>query len=134
MQPSPNPVRLEPSNPDYRSAWREFFSYKGEDERKASEAEQAVMRERGDGYPAWVLDRMGTDIMLANRVSMGRGLPATRFKWVPFADALIFPLNNDSLATRDPDRKTFFAAETNLLHRYLADSGQNAVPASLDGY
>lgn len=134
MQPSPSPVRLEPSNPEYRLAWRDFFSYDGADEKRAFEAKQAVMAERGDSYPSWVLDRMDTDIMLANRVRMGRGLPQDRFKWVPFADPLIFPLNNESLGARDPDRRTFFAAETNLLHRYLADSGQGGLPASLDGY
>ena len=134
MQPSPLPIRLEPSNPEYRFAWRHLFSYDGADEKRASEAKQAAMRERGDGYPSWVLDRMGTEIMLANRVRMGHGLPPDRFKWVPFADALIFPLNNDSLGARDPDRKTFFTAETNLLHNYLADSGQSALPAALDGY
>jgi len=134
MQPSPSPARLEPTNPEYRGAWRHLFSYDGADERRASEAKQAVTQERGDGYPSWVLDRMNTDIMLANRVRMGRGLPADRFKWVPFADPLIFPLNNESLGARDPDRKTFFTAETNLLHQYLADSGQSVLPASLDGY
>jgi predicted TIM-barrel fold metal-dependent hydrolase len=134
MQPSPSPVRLDPSNPEYRLAWRNLFSYDGSDERRAAEAKERVTRERGDGYPPWVLDRMNTDIMLANRVRMGHGLPQDRFKWVPFADPLIFPLNNDSLGARDPDRKTFFTAETNLLHRYLSDSGQTALPASLDGY
>ncbi len=134
IQPAPVPVRLDPSNPEYRMAWRALFSYKGDDERRASQAKQSAMRVRGDAYPSWVLDRMGTEIMLANRVKMGMGLPQDRFKWVPFADPLIFPLNNESLGARDPDRKTFFAAETNLLHRYLADSGQTELPASLDGY
>jgi hypothetical protein len=134
MQPSPNPVRLDPSNPEYRNAWRSLFSYTGGEERKAAEEKQRVMRDRGDGYPSWVLDRTDTDIMLANRVRMGHGLPSSRFKWVPFADPLIVPLNNDSLGSRDPDRKTFFAAESKLLQSYLADSGQSAMPPALDGY
>ena len=114
MEEAPMAIRLDPSNPEYR-------------------AEKSI-RERGDGYPIRVLDRLHIDIMLANRVAMGRGLPANRFRWVPFADALIFPLNNESLGKRDPDRKNFFAAETKLLQRYLSESGQPALPGSLGGY
>ena len=31
----------------------------------------AAKKENGDHYPAWVLDQMGVDVMLANRVAMG---------------------------------------------------------------
>ncbi len=134
MEEAPMARRLDPGNPEYHGAWRSLFSYKGENERNAAEAKQKAMRDRGDGYPAWVLDQLNIDVMLANRVAMGRGLPANRFRWVPFADALIFPLNNDSLGKRDPDRKTFFGGETKLLQRYLSESGQSAMPGSLDGY
>ncbi len=34
-------------------------------------------------YPAWVLDQIGTEYMLANRVAMGPGLTAAAFPWVP---------------------------------------------------
>src|SRR5258708_7585477 len=57
-----------------------------------AESKAAAKREHGDGYPAWVLDQMGIDIMLANRVAMGSSIQPPRFRWVPYADALIFPL------------------------------------------
>jgi hypothetical protein len=125
MEEAPMALRLDPGNPEYRGAQRTLW---------AAGTKQKAMQDRGDRYPVWVLDRLNIDVMLANRVAMGRGLPSNRFRWVPFADALIFPLNNESLGKRDPDRKNFFAAETKLLQRYLSDSGQSALPGSLDGY
>jgi predicted TIM-barrel fold metal-dependent hydrolase len=92
------------------------------------------MEREGDGYPAWVLDEMSVEVMLANRVQMGRGIQPPRFRWVPYADALLFPLDNTQLAARNSDRKAFFADEDILLRRYLADSGLTAPPATLDEY
>ena len=37
---------------------------------------------------------MGVETMLANRVEMGTSIQPPRFRWVPYADALIFPLDN----------------------------------------
>ena len=80
-------------------------------------------RRQGDSYPSWVLDQMGVDVMLANRVAMGRGIAPPRFLWVPYADALMYPLDNAGLIGRAPDYKEFFADEERLLHRYLKEAG-----------
>jgi hypothetical protein len=80
------------------------------------------------------LDRIGIETMLANRVAMGRGLEAPRFRWVPFVDALMFPLNNRAMASQNPDYRAFYASEQRLLKRYLAESNLSARPATLDGY
>ena len=78
---------------------------------------------RDDAYPNWVLDQLGIETMLANRVAMGPGLAPPRFLWVPFEDALMYPLNNAGLASQNSDRKAFFADEDRLLHRYLKECG-----------
>ena len=70
--------------------------------RELSELKKKTMQERGDGYPAWILDQLGIEMMLANRVAMGRGLVIPRFRWVPFVDALMYPLNNGTLASQNP--------------------------------
>src|ERR1700751_2499108 len=44
--------------------------------------------------PVALLDQLGIESMFANRVTMGRGLPSPRFLWVPFDDALMYPLSN----------------------------------------
>ncbi len=139
MEPASDPVNLRPGGPGILAAWQAMFAYpyqdlKPEHTRDLAALKQRAMRDRGDAYPAWVLDRMGVEVMLANRVEMGRGISPPRFRWVPFADALLFPLDNSHLAAANSDRKAFFADEDILLHRYLRETGRDALPATLDEY
>ena len=97
-------------------------------------AKNKIRQEQGDHYPAWVLDRLGIDVEFANRVAMGRGLDAEHFRWVPFDDALLFPLDNSALAAETPDRKFFFGRENMLLSRYRHELGISANPATLAEY
>lgn len=131
MEPASDPVYLRPGDAGVIAAWRALFGGPPADGRAAK---QSTMQEKGDGYPAWVLDQMGVDVMLANRVAMGRGIQPPRFLWVPFADALMFPLNNSRLADKNSDRKAFFADEDLLLRRYLKEAGLTAPPSSLSEY
>ncbi|MGA2134830.1 MAG: amidohydrolase [Bryobacteraceae bacterium] len=143
MEPSSDPVNMRPgpdgAPPGVLDAWRALYTYSygdshPEHRRELTVSKQRIMREQGDRYPAWVLDRMGVDIMLANRVRMGRGIEPPRFRWVPFADAWLFPLDNSRLAARNSDRKAFFADEDILLRRYLNELGMAATPPALDAY
>jgi predicted TIM-barrel fold metal-dependent hydrolase len=143
MEPSSDPVNLTPGPdgvaPGMLDAWRTLYGYsygdsRPEHKRELSAAKQKTIRDEGDAYPAWVLDRMGVEVMLANRVQMGRGVQPPRFRWVTYADALMFPLDNSQLAARNSDRKAFFADEDILLRRYLKDVGLTEAPASLDDY
>ena len=94
-----------------------------------AEARRVIKR----GSPASVLDQLGIGVMLANRVSMGPGLPSDRFLWVAYADAWMYPLANDSMI-HNSDQKAFFALEEKLLQRYYAEAGAVARPATLDEY
>jgi hypothetical protein len=139
MEPSPLPARFRPDNPEHLAAWRALFGYAHSDAseehlRDLIAAKRKVMDERGENYPAWILDQLGIEIMFANRVAMGRGLTPSRFRWVAFEDALIFPLNNESARRTNPDYRSFYLGETRLLNRYLADSKLDAVPATLKEY
>ncbi len=131
MEPSSDPMYLRQGDPGVIAASRALF---GGPPGSARTKKQSTMQDKGDGYPAWVLDQMGVEVMLANRVAMGRGIQPPRFLWVPFADALMFPLNNARLAEKNSDRKAFFAYEEILLRRYLKDSSLAALPPSLSEY
>ena len=122
MEPQSDTVNLRPGAPAMLDA------------AKALSGKQQAMGEKGEQYPAWVLDQMGVDVMLANRVEMGPGIQPPRFLWVPYADALMFPLDNAKLAAANPDRKGFFALEDALRGRYLAALGRKAMPATLGDY
>ncbi|MEK6325375.1 MAG: amidohydrolase family protein [Acidobacteriota bacterium] len=139
LEPFALPPRVNPANPEYIGAWRALFGYKHDDMsethmKELVAAKQRVMRERGDEYPVWVLDQIGIETMLANRVAMGRGLKAPRYRWVSFVDPLMVPLNNEAARRSNPDYRVFFAGEAKLLKRYLAESKVTALAATLDEY
>jgi predicted TIM-barrel fold metal-dependent hydrolase len=135
---APNTI-TRPENPQYLSAWQALWGYSHSDRsdehvRELLAAKQHVRQEQGDHYPAWVLDKLNIETEFANRMAMGRGLDAPRFRWVPFDDALLFPLNNDALAAETPDRKFFFSRENMLLARYRKETLGAELPATLAEY
>ena len=135
----PLPLRLSPTNPEFIRAWHDLYAYAYSDMSEAHVAEllktkQRLMRERGDNFPAWVLDQLNIETMFANRVAMGRGLTSPRFRWVAFDDALIFPLNDDAAKRFNRDYAAFYPGEERLLKRYLSDLKLAALPSSLDEY
>lgn len=139
LEPFALPPRINPANPEFIGAWRALFGYKHDDMsephvKELMAAKQRMMRERGDGYPAWVLDQIGIETMFANRVAMGRGLAPPRYRWVSFVDALMVPLNTEAARRSNPDSRTFYAGEEKLLKRYMAESKVAGLPATLDEY
>jgi hypothetical protein len=130
MEPQSDPVNLRPNAPSIAEAWRALYGAAHVDQQR----KQAVMQQKGSAYPEWVLDQMGVDVMLANRVAMGATIQPPRFRWVPYADALLFPLDNAKLASVNSDRKSFFALEDNLRARYWQDAGISALPVTLTEY
>jgi predicted TIM-barrel fold metal-dependent hydrolase len=125
MEPQSDPVAFRPGAPLMPEATRTLY---------AGQPKTRTIEQRGAQYPAWVLDQMGVETMLANRVEMGSSMDPGRFKWVPYADALLFPLDNAKPAARNSDRKAFFALEDKLRGRYLQALGMGARPATLAEY
>jgi hypothetical protein len=115
LPPMTLPARLRADHPDWVAA-------------------QRAVKDRTVRSPDEALDLAGIDVMLANRVSMGRGLDAPRFLWVPFADALMLPLDGRLESARTPDTRSLYALETKLLHRYMHDLGVATLPTTLDDY
>lgn len=83
--------------------------------------------------PVTLLDRLGIETMFANRVTLGPGLPTSRFLWVPFDDAMMYPLSNAALV-HNSDQQAFFDDEERLLKRYYAECGLASRPSTLDDY
>jgi hypothetical protein len=139
MEPQSDPVDLRPDAPGVLDAWHTLYNFPGPDLagehlKDAQARKQRVQQEKGEQYPSWVLDQMGTAVMLANRVSMGPSIQPPRFRWVPYADALIFPLDNSQIAAENSDRKAFFALEDVLRRKYLDAVGLRTVPPTLAEY
>ena len=138
-EPMDVPVRLRLDNPEYIAAWRALYGYKYSDAsethlRELVAAKNLIRLKRGDNYAAWVLDRLGIETMLANRVAMGRGLDAPRFRWVSYVDAFLYPLNNERASKENPDFRAAYVGLEQILKRYLLKSNQSTVPTTLDDY
>jgi hypothetical protein len=138
VEPTADNVMVRPDNPEYLAAWKALWGYRYNDAAPAHVKEllatkQRTRKDQGEHYPEWVLDRLGIEVMFANRIAMGRGLNPPHFRWVPYDDALMYPLDN-SLLAENPDRKFFFSREDKLLRRYLNDLGLGASPSTLDEY
>ncbi|HEY6809442.1 MAG TPA: hypothetical protein VI160_11730 [Gemmatimonadales bacterium] len=125
IPPFPLPWRLTLDSPVWAAARRAVYGAGDPAEIRAG---------KGQAFPSWALDRAGIAVMFANRIAMGAGLPRERFRWVPFDDALLFPLDTRGEAGRTPDTRSLYPRESALLRRYLHDLGRDALPATLDQY
>lgn len=140
LEPQSDPPALRSDFPLLGAAWKALWGFDALPPLDAAglqrldEARARVRHQQGEKYPAWVLTQATTATMLANRVAMGRGVQPPRFLWVPYVDALLFPLDNTGMAAASPDRQQFFALEDLLRRRYLYAAGMSAPPATLDAY
>ncbi len=134
---------LPPANvrfgPDVLAAWKMLYGFSGKsdeaaDLRAAAQAQADRHRREGEKYFQWVLDQAGIEIVMANRLTMPAQLTGPRFVWVPYDDALLFPLDNTVEKTQTPDRRIFLEREELLLKTYLQQAGLTEVPTSFDQY
>src|SRR5439155_26320721 len=92
VPPGASPLRLRENNPEFAAAAKAFAGLK---------------RERTAAFFNAVLDRIGIDVSMANRVMMADYLDPARFKWVFFVDCFMFPFDNTALAARNPDEAAY---------------------------
>jgi len=140
MEPATDVVAWRPDNPQLPAAWKALWHLDltvpldAESTKRLAAARAAVKAREGSHYDEWVLDQANIATMVANRVSMGPGVKEPRFRWVPYADALLFPFDTSTLAAENPDKKLFFPLEDKVRARYLAALGLKTVPATLQDY
>lgn len=139
LEPNDPTIIGRPENPQYLAAWKALYGYPYNDRspehvRELLQTKQKIMQQQGDNYSNWVLDQLGIETELSNRVAMGRGLRPPRFRWVPFDDALLLPLSNSNFANETPDRKFFYSREEMLLKRYLKNQNLDSPPPTLQEY
>jgi len=115
------PLRLRVDSPEYAEAWTALWgpAPAGADRARAAlRAKWQVRREKAEAYPGWVLDQAGIELVIINADRLGSGQAPPRFRWAPLADELLFPVQN----------------ENSRFRQILADSGLDAVPATLSQY
>lgn len=139
LEPTQPGLITRADNPQYLAAWKDLWGYKYGDRapqhvNDVLAAKARATADHGDGYPSWILGRVGIDVELSNRVAMGRGLNDTHHRFVPFDDALLFPLDNSPIASQTPDRKFFMSREDMLRDRYMKELGISTLPPTLAEY
>src|SRR3569833_2798318 len=93
LEPTDPALSSRPDNPRFRAAREALFGYKSDPAdparlRELVAAKQRVKSAQGDNYPARVLDKLGIETELANRVAPGRGLTPAQFRWEAVGGAL----------------------------------------------
>jgi uncharacterized protein len=139
LPPFSLPARLRPESPLWLDAYRAMYGYRFTDltgphfDELRNEMKRVSTRQ-GAKFPEWVLDRIGTEVMLANRVAIGPGLESPRFRWVSYVDALLLPLSTADERAATPDYQIVYPLEEKLLQRYLSDLQLAKVPPTLEEY
>ena len=126
--PGATMLRLRPDNPETVAAARALFAFPFADMAGAHgkwlvDKKAALKRQYpGAAYFNHVLDQLGIETSMANRVAMADYLDPARFKWVFFVDCFMFPFDNSGLAI-NPDRAVYMPLQTTLLKRYAQQIG-----------
>jgi hypothetical protein len=126
-------------NSDQQWAYKTLYGFDaktGDDAeiKKIIAMELAARKEHAGDFYAWVMEKAVLETAFANRTSMPAEMRAPQIRWVPYEDALLFPLNNDAAKAVNPDRRALFGMAEDLLHTYLQDAGVTHIPATLDLY
>lgn len=140
VPPSVLPYRLREGNPEWAAAARALFAFPYPDlagahgkwlaDKKAS----LKRRQPGPAYFNGLLDKLGIETSVANRITMNDALDPARFKWVFYIDAVLFPFDNTRLAARNPDQAAFMPNQTKLVRRFEQQAGLSALPPSFGDY
>jgi predicted TIM-barrel fold metal-dependent hydrolase len=120
------PLRLTPGNPDWAAADKALFG--------VTSKAQLKKLNPGAKYFDAVLDMLGLETSVANRITMAADLDPARFKWVFYIDPVLFPFDNSGLAARNTDQAAFMPNQTKLLQRFRQQAGVGSPPSDLAGY
>jgi hypothetical protein len=133
-------LRTRADNPELVAAAKALFGYPYADfspqhakwllDKKAELKKQLP----GPAYFNSILDQLNTESSVANRAMMADYLDAKRFPWVFFADAFMWPFNNQREAARNSDEGVFIPLQENLLHRWMQQENVSKLPGSFDDY
>jgi hypothetical protein len=140
VPPSATPLRLRESNPDWVAAARALFGFPFADLNGAhgkwlAGKKTTLRRERpGPAYFNAILDKLGVETSVANRITMPDYLDQQRFRWVFYIDPVLFPFDNTGLAARNADQAAFMPNQTRLLRRFQQEAGITTPPAGFADY
>jgi hypothetical protein len=138
--PGSTPLRLREDNPETSAAARALFGFpfadlKGAHAKWLVDKKAALKKlHAGPAYFNTILDRLGIETSMANRVAMAPYLDPARFKWVFFVDCFMFPFDNSGLAARNADEAVYMPLQTKLRQQYAQQAGVQGLPQTFAAY
>src|SRR5438067_3089079 len=138
--PGGTPLRMRDDNPETSAAARALFGFPFADMKGAHgqwlvDKKSALKKQyAGAKYFDEMLDRLGIETSMANRVAMAPYLDPARFKWVFFVDCFMFPFDNSALAARNTDEAVYMPLQTKLRLQYAQQLGIQGLPPTFAGY
>ena len=133
-------LRIRADNPELVAASKAMFGYPYGDFTPEHSAwlikRKAEMKSREEGvrYFNGVLDKVGIETAVANRVAMPAYLDKRRFLWAFFADSFLFPFDNARIREENVDEQVYIPLQEKKLRREMQQAGLDKLPDSLDGY
>jgi len=132
-------LRLRDDNPEFVAAAKSMFGYpyddfKPEHAKWLAEKKASAEKAGGTAYFNGILDKLNTDICLANRAMMPNYLDPKRFHWVFFGDSFFYPFDNRDQAASTPDMAVYVPLQEKMLSRWKKQEGVEGLPSDLDGY
>jgi hypothetical protein len=133
-----DPLRTRAANPEWAGAAKALYGYPYSDFSPEhvhwlDQKDDELRKQWGNEYWSKMLDKLGIQVGVANRVAMDYLAGNPRFRWVVFVDPFMFPFNNRDLAI-NPDRAVYFPIQEKALHRYMAQAAVSQLPPDLASY
>jgi uncharacterized protein len=132
-------LRTRADNPEFVTAAKSLLGYPFDDF-KPEHAKWLVDRAKAaeaasdTKYFDSILDKLNTDVCLANRAMMAPYLDPKRFHWVFFVDSFFFPFDNTAEAASTPDMAVYIPLQEKMLSRYKKMQNVEGLPADFAGY
>jgi hypothetical protein len=132
-------LRTRADNPEFITAAKTLLGYPYDDFKpehakwlvdRAKAAESANDTKYFDN----ILDKLNTEVCLANRAMMAPYLDPKRFHWVFFVDSFFFPFDNTERTASNPDMGVYIPLQEKMLSRYKKMQNVEGLPADLGGY
>jgi predicted TIM-barrel fold metal-dependent hydrolase len=132
-------LRERDTNPELVAAAKALFGYPFDDlspehakwlvQKKAD-----LKKQLGKEYFSSILDKLNIEQGVANRAMMPGYLDPKRFAWVFFADAFMWPFDNQHERSRNADEQVYIPLQEKMLHRWMEQESLSRLPANFDDY
>jgi len=132
-------LRERNSNPELVAGAKALFGYPYDDlspehAKWLIQKKAELKKAQGRAYFSNILDKLNIERGVANRAMMADYLDPKRFAWVFFADAFMWPFDNQQQRSRNPDQEVYIPLQQKMLQRWMQQEGVSKLPPDFSGY